>query len=103
MRDVWHSNAGAASSERMMRLLLLMRRLPVVLLGLVGDSQRIYGARAGRSLAVPPTLRMLIAGTCAAGIAIASGPVAPRRLEGARPPEQLAVGPGSPASSSATG
>jgi hypothetical protein len=37
MRDVRRSTAAAASSERGMRLLLLLGRLPVVLLGLVGQ------------------------------------------------------------------
>jgi hypothetical protein len=36
MRDVKQSTAAAASTERMMRLRLVLRGLPVVLLGLVG-------------------------------------------------------------------
>ena len=35
MRDLRQSTVADASSERMIRLLLLLRRLPVVLIGLV--------------------------------------------------------------------
>jgi hypothetical protein len=43
-----------------MRLLLLLRRLPVVLLGLVGHGQRTCDVRRPViPLPVPPTLRMM--------------------------------------------
>ena len=40
MRDLRRSTVADASSEQTMRLLLLLRRLPAVLIGLVGHDQR---------------------------------------------------------------
>jgi hypothetical protein len=76
MRDVRQSTAAAASSDPMIRLLLLLRRLSVVLLGLVGHGQRTYDVRArlfaGRAADIADDGDIVLAGeTDPAQIAIA--------------------------------
>ena len=59
MRDVRQATAAAASSEPMMPLLLLLRRLPVGRSGSLAMASAHTTFAPGYSLAVPPTLRVM--------------------------------------------